>query len=294
MSLSDSTTTLRVRPAYEGANIGPWIGFKHVNYIVEEAVLNHFRERGLPAHDLYERHAVGLDVVELDTRILHALRIDEVVAAHVTPLPGAEFRCRVVIEAERSGRPAKAVTSTAAAVLRRDHERAPEAALPHEVSPFVVDRISGPVRDMPPGANRFVWTSRVPYFYCHFTDRMQMSGCLRVMEEVVDLFLADRGISIRTMLDEAGWIPVVPHSRIRLLGEAAMEEELHTAFTVEDVFKDFTYTSRMDCHVVRDGRAVPIATGVITHGYAVIEKGPSMRLVNFDDRVLSALLGEAG
>ena len=34
-----------MRPRYEGANICTWIGFKHVNYLVEEAVLAHFRSR---------------------------------------------------------------------------------------------------------------------------------------------------------------------------------------------------------------------------------------------------------
>ena len=50
-----------------------------------------------------------------------------------------------------------------------------------------------------------------------------------------------------------------------------MEEELYTVFTVEDVFKDLTYTARMDCYVLRGGRLVQTATGRITHGYA---RGP--------------------
>jgi hypothetical protein len=45
------------------------------------------------------------------------------------------------------------------------------------------------------GRNAYAWKWRIPYFYCHFTERMQMSGYLRQMEEVVDLFLADRGVS---------------------------------------------------------------------------------------------------
>ena len=111
-------------------------------------------------------------------------------------------------------------------------------------------------------------------------------------EEVVDLFLADRGISIRQLLDDRRWIPVVPHSQIRMLDEVVMEEELYTIYTVEDVFKDFTYTSRMDCYVVREGELVQTATGRITHGYAVIENRRDWRLVSFDERVSRALRGD--
>ena len=140
-------------------------------------------------------------------------------------------------------------------------------------------------------SNSFVWKWRMPYFYCHFTERVQMSGYLRLMEEVVDLFLRERGVSIKTLLDEQNWIPVVPHSRITLLDEARMEEDLYTVFTVENVFKGFTYTARMDCYALRDGVLVPTATGHITHGYAVIENRRDWSLVSFDDRLNSALEG---
>ena len=56
-------TTATLRPRYEGSNISTWIGFKHINYLVEEAVLEHFRASGLPARGLYEAHGLGLDIV---------------------------------------------------------------------------------------------------------------------------------------------------------------------------------------------------------------------------------------
>lgn len=141
------------------------------------------------------------------------------------------------------------------------------------------------------GQNAFGWKWRIPYPYCHFSERLQMSGYLRQMEEVVDLFLADRGISVRTLLDERRWIPACPHSRIQILDEALMEEDLYTVYTVENVFKDFTYTSRMDCYVVRDGKLVLTATGRVTHGYAEIENRRDWKLVAFDERVSKALRG---
>jgi acyl-CoA thioesterase FadM len=134
-----------------------------------------------------------------------------------------------------------------------------------------------------------MWRWRVPYFYCHYSTRAQHSGYLRLMEEVVDLFLSSRGISIRTMLDRHRWIPVVPRAGVSLLGEAMMEEEMYTVFTVEDVYKTFTYTARMDCYVHRDGRLVPTATGRITHGYAEIRNRRDWRLVEFDPPTVAAL-----
>ena len=143
-----------------------------------------------------------------------------------------------------------------------------------------------------PAATRSVWKWRIPYFYCHFTERIQQSGYLRIMEEVVDLFLADRGISIRRMLTDQKWIPVVPQARVEILREALMEEELYTVFTVEDVFKDLTYTARMDCYVLRGDELVQTATGRITHGYALILDRHAWEVVPFDERTLAAFRGE--
>jgi acyl-CoA thioesterase FadM len=123
---------------------------------------------------------------------------------------------------------------------------------------------------------------------------VQMSGYLRQMEEILDLFVEDRGVSIKKLLDEQNWIPVVPKSRITFLGEANMEETLYTVFTVEEVFKRYTFTARMDCYVLRDGVLVPTATGRITHGWAVIENRKDWSLVDFDDRLTDAITGKAG
>ncbi|HZB50088.1 MAG TPA: hypothetical protein VE547_13430, partial [Mycobacteriales bacterium] len=103
---------------------------------------------------------------------------------------------------------------------------------------------------------------------------------------------ADRGISIRRMLTDQKWIPVVPQARVEILREALMEEELYTVFTVEDVFKDLTYTARMDCYVLRGDELVQTATGRITHGYALILDRHAWEVVPFDERTLAALRGE--
>jgi acyl-CoA thioesterase FadM len=317
-TLLNTPSTVRVRPRCEGNNICTWIGFKHVNYLVEEAVLEHFRNSGLQTRLLFEEYGLGLDIVSLDTRILNAFHLDEAGLAEVVPTGvegGGALPFTVTITKE--GSTGKDATSKVKVALRRESYVESGNSVPAELSRFSVDRIGGaepgaevstekntvlaagrgvtgddPVlRQLLAGKNAFGWKWRIPYPYCHYNERLQMSGYLRQMEEVVDLFLADRGISIKSLLDDRKWIPVVPHSKITLLDEALMEEDLYTVYTVEDVFKDFTYTSRMDCYVVRAGRLLQTATGIITHGYAVIENRRDWSLVTFDDRVLRALRG---
>jgi acyl-CoA thioesterase FadM len=288
-------TVLRIRPRYEGANICTWIGFKHVNYLVEEAVLDHLRQIGSPPGHLHERYGLCVDLVDLDTRILHALHVDDVATAEVRRAGDDLFAVRLYRDDTH------AVTAKVRIALRLDPRGGAAEPVPPGLRPRPVTRLgdggaptplpagTDPVALLTEGRNAYAWRWRIPYFYCHFTERVQMSGYLRLMEETVDLFLADRGISIKRLLDEQDLIPVVPHSRMTILDEALMEEELCTVLTVENVFKRFTYTARMDCYAVRDGALVPTATGRITHGYALIESRRDWSLVSFDDRMTGAL-----
>ncbi|WBC07490.1 thioesterase [Micromonospora sp. WMMA1947] len=283
-------TRTRLRPRYEGANICTWIGFKHVNYLVEEAVLEHLRSGGLAPGELYERYGLGVDLVDLDTRVLHAFHIDDVVLADVTPLDpvDGELAFSVVLHVD-GDEPIRAATARVRVVLRRDSGDTPEA--PPELRPITTPAIRRTERKFAtaPGGNEFHWSWRIPYFYCHFTERLQMSGYLRLMEEAVDLFLEQRGISIRTLLDEQDWIPVVPRSRVTILDEVRMEQELDLVFTVQNVFKGLTYDARLDWYVQdQHGRRL-VAVGHITHGYALIENRRDWHLVEFDERMLNAL-----
>ncbi|MEV0677503.1 hypothetical protein AB0I60_13375 [Actinosynnema sp. NPDC050436] len=302
-----TTTSVSLRPRYEGSNICTWIGFKHVNYLVEEAVLDHLRQSGFPAGQLYERFGLCTDLVDLDTKILTAFHIDDLAQATVSRVAEDEGPLKLLVEltVERDGKTVKAVKSKVSVAFRLDPHGFDAEPVPAALAPHVVARIGGgaetiavgdgdPLDVLTAGRNAFAWAWRIPYFYCHFTERVQMSGYLRQMEEILDLFVEDRGASIKTLLDEQNWIPVVPHSRITFTDEANMEETLYTVFTVEEVFKKFTFTARMDCYVLRDGALVRTATGRITHGWAVIENRKDWSLVNFDDRLIGAITGKAG
>lgn len=314
-------TTARVKPRFEGSNICTWIGFKHVMYCVEEAVLEHFRTQGLAPRGLYEEKGLCLEIVNSNVRILHALHMDDAVDIHVIPKTkptDQEMVLGIELMVERDGKSLKALSGTVNVVFRLDDSvvtaHAGTAQRDPRIDRYTVSRIQrGERRSIPslnlarsPGVvspevlsalgadktNSFVWKWHVPYFYCHFNDRMQHSGYLRLMEEVLDLFVADRGISIRTLLENKKWIPVVPAANLQMLDEAMMEETIYTVFTVEDIFKDTTYKSRMDCYVERHGGLVHTATGHITHGYAVVESRRDWSLVQFDAEVVAALRGD--
>lgn len=307
----DRLTTVSLRPRYEGCNICTWIGFKHVNYLVEEAVLTHLREAGLAPGALYEEYGLGTEIVAIDTRIATALHIDDVVSAEVRPAAdgagtGGQLVLTVQLFVDRDGSRVRAATSQSGVVFRQDADchDAPAGAAPHAVRritgtagpelpslPERVGSVEEAVTLLKAQGNTEVWRWRVPYYHCHFTERLQMSGLLRVMEEAVHWFLEERGVSIRTLLTEQDWIPVVPHSAITMLGESLMEEELLIAFTVEDVFKDLTYTARVDTYALRDGELVPTSTGRITHGYAHIDSRRDWSLTRFDERLQQALRG---
>ncbi|MCK1795086.1 thioesterase family protein [Streptomyces sp. XM4193] len=317
-------SSVTMRPSYEGGNINTAIGFKCDNYLLEAAVLDHFRAVGLGATELYLTHGVNFDVVGVDTRLHTVLTLDDDVRIEVVPKTKDTDREMVFATAayvERDGETKKAVSSKLRVLLRRDPAIPDAQPLPAELERFVVDRFAtaeptelaatevddfagafhrGENSDTDPvlaeiigDSNAVGWKWKVPYYYCHFTERMQMSGYLRQMEEAKHLFVASRGISIKRLLDERGWIPVVTSNKIQFTDETVMEENLYTVYTVESIFKDMLYTSRMDFYVVRDGKLVKTATGSITHGYCHKETPESeWQMAVFDDEVLRALRGE--
>jgi acyl-CoA thioesterase FadM len=318
-ALLDNRTTARVRPVFEGNNISYAIGFKHINYVAEAAVLNHFREAGWPAGALYKRLGLGFEVVEIRSRLGALLDVDDEAEAVVTPATkdGAnEFTFKVAQFVQRDGERVKCADSTVRVALRIDGHTSAQEEYPAGLERFAVTRLGDgerrelaatprpygrlgegrgvvggdPVLDELIGEeNAFGWRWRIPYFYCHFNERVQMSGFLRIMEEAEDLFLAERGLAIKEVLDSRNWIPVVTQSQIRLLGETRMEEELYTVYTIENIFKSLLYTARMDCYVVRDGALVKTATGTITHGYLTEHAPNQWSMATLDESAVEAL-----
>lgn len=313
-------TTYTTYPRFEGSNISTWIGFKHVMYMMEEALLQHFRENGYAPQRLYEEYGLCFEIVDAAARILHAVHMDDRVFIEVNSLDSSdqkELRHKIEAFVEKDDKRLKVASSKTRVLLRRDSQAAAKNTIPQLLERFSHNDIHRPEKDahLPTTlttsrsaefetsdadivkrltsaeSNAFVWRWRVPYFYCHFTERLQHSGYLRLMEEVVDLFLASRGLSIRTMLDTRHWIPVVPSAQVEILREAFMEETLYTVYHVEDIFKGLTYTARMECYVLRNNELVHTATGRIVHGYAKILGPSEWELISFDEATIAALRG---
>jgi len=297
-------SVVRCRPRYEGCNIGTWIGFKHFMLLVEEAVLDWFRDGGLGPGCLYHEHGLGLEVVDSSVQLPALLDVDDEVEAEVVEdRPG---RFTVTLRVTRDGVDTPVLRGRVAVALVRETRLLPGGPVPAPVEPLVVGDLSdataaapvrlplGPGDDVAAALRRdvpgaFVWSWRAPYFACHFSDRVQHSGFVRALEEVVDRFLADRGLSIGRLLAERAWIPVVSRARVQLAAAAHMEETIHTVFAVEDVLKRSAYDARMECFVRRGDVLVRCATGRILHGYARARGDGAGSLVELDDATIAAL-----
>lgn len=293
---------VRCRPRYEGCNIGTWIGFKHFMLLVEEAVLEWFRDGGLGPGRLYQEHGLGLEVVDSSVQLPALMEVDDEVEAEVVEdRPG---RFTVTLRVVRDGAGVPVLRGRVAVALVREAQAPARRPAPLEVAPLVVDDVafaaaaapSGPAgRPLEPGApGTFDWSWRAPYFACHFSDRVQHSGFVRALEEVVDRFLVARGLPIGRLLAERAWIPVVSRARVKLLAAAHMEETIHTVFAVEDVLKRSAYDARMDCYVRRGDGFVHCAAARILHGYARSRGEGAGRLVDLDDPTIAALTWTAG
>ncbi len=300
-------------PRYEGANIRTWIGFKHFMYLVEEAVLQYFRERGVGPHDLYHRHGLGLEIIDSSVQLPTALDVDDQVYATVVggrpkPDQGAQFVVDLAVE-----RPAGTVTVLKGKVrvaLVAVKDGAGTDPVPAFLAPYVVSEVDAlpnaesatlavpagaEIADVlaPPGSGSYLWSWRAPYYYCHFSDRLQHSAYVRTLEEVVDRFLDARGLAIGALLVERAWIPVVSRARVQVLADLFMEETVHTVFTVSDILKDTMYTARMDCYVRRGDRLVRTATASIVHGYAISRGERAGTVATLDAATQAALLGRS-
>jgi acyl-CoA thioesterase FadM len=298
-------STLHTRPGFEGSNIRTWVGFKHFGYLVEAAVLQWFRDQGLGPGRLYHEFGLGLEMVECSQLLPSPLDVDDEVTAVARPTGAGRFTIRLTVRRDSEVTVCRARVAVALVREREDAVTTAPEGLHVPVVEGVRDLADPEARrdlTLMPGQDpaeflrahdpgSYVWSWRVPYFFCHYSDRVAHSGYLRALEDTVDRFLADRGISVGRMLVERGWIPVVSRSATTMLDDVHVEETMLTTFTVEEVLYDTTYDARMDCYVARDDRLVHVATARIQHGYA-ISRGPEAgRLADLDAAVQEALIG---
>ncbi|MET7599391.1 alpha/beta fold hydrolase [Streptomyces sp. NPDC005481] len=311
--LDGEPTSYVGQPRYEGANIRTWIGFKHFMYLAEEAVLQYFADRGVDARTLYHTYGLGLEIVDSSVQLPVALEVGEQVYATVvsaTPKPGQGAPFAVSLTVEREGRTVTVLKGKVRAALVTVKDGSGSEPVPAFLEPYVVPEVAAlhnsaagslPIAEgqevadvlAPEGSGAYLWDWRAPYYYCHFSDRLQHSAYIRTLEEVVDRYLHSRDLAIGRLLEERGWIPVVSRARVQLLGDIWMEETVHTVFRVDEILRDTMYTARMDCYVRRGDRLERAATATIMHGYAISRGELAGTVAVLDEQVQTALRGGA-
>jgi len=305
LTVEHNVATALLRPRYEGSNIRTWVGFKHLMFLVEEAVLESFRQHDLGPQRLFHEYGLGLEIVDCSVLLPTLVEIDDQLLADVRASEPGRFS--VVLRVQRQGKLVTTVRAKARVALVCEAGCHHRSVPPPDLAPLIVPGIAAPDGERHDVAvangdvaqsslcavnpRAFYWSWPARYFYCHFSERVQQSAYIRALEEVVDRYLVDRGLSIRRLLDERGWIPVVPRVRIRMLAPAYMEEVVHTTFTVEDLVKTVAYDSRMDCYVQRNTTLEHVATAQILQGYAVSRGSTAGSLVTLDESTLSLLTG---
>ena len=306
-AMAPETTSYRGRPRYEGANISTIIGFKNLSYLVEDAVLDHFRQRGTGPQELFERYGLGLEIVDASAWYTGILHIDDEVAGQVEGTPvksGPGTLCKVQLHTLRPEGEAQVVSARQRVVLVEEKDGNATEPIPEELRHLVVPEIAGVSAGPAPvpltgdaaatlaPANGFVWSWEIPYYFCHWYTRLQNSGYLRLLEEASDRYLAHAGLPITGMLAQRDWIPLVSRARVRMHADAYMGETLHITFTVDDIVKDSLFTATMACHVVRGDQLIQVATCTIMHAYG-IARGPSAftELLVLDEETQRTLLG---
>lgn len=302
--LSEQITVVRARPAFEGANIRTWIGFKHFMYLAEAAVLEWLHERGTSARQLYLDNGLGLEIVDSSVQLPAVLELDDEVTTQVRHLGAG--RLTITMTVCREGTDVTVFRAKTRVALVRQASAEAAAPAPAAVADLVVDSLDSATeargartqldgRDVAAvlgtGQNSLLWSWRVPYFYCHYTDRVQHSGYVRALEEVVDRYLADRGISVGTLLRDRSWIPVVSRARVEMLAAAEMEEVIHTEFTIDQVLRDVMFSATMTCWVQRGDELIAVARAQILHGYAISAGPHAGSLAELDADIQRTLLG---
>lgn len=278
-----------VRPLSEGANIESWIGFKHFSYLAEAAAQGYLRVTGLSQDQMLNQLDVSVDITELRMRLPSPLYADSVLTAQVQgerpspeELPG---KLRVRGTSDHAGRTATCFETSL--VFSAWPRRKLDDGLAH------AHRESGsgtlPVDD---DDGTHVWSFTIPYPYCRASSVIQFDGYVRLIEEAIERLLRDRGISVRRLLVERGWIPVVTGWRISITAPAFMEETLIIRTRTTGVFKSILWDTEITFSTLRGGTEVEVARSSITHGYANTRGDHSGQMATFDAEVLNALRGD--
>jgi acyl-CoA thioesterase FadM len=276
-------TEVVLKPRYEAANVRLRIGVRGITSLAEEAVVNWFRVRGFTPTVLYETYGLEFSIIDCSSLLFGVVTVDDEIVASAEPVGPRYFNVKLSVRRGETQAVALRTRVTVVMVRRPGWS----AELPEELLGMAIDEIDRirtavdshdpefEARDLDSritnDALGWYRSWRVPMANCHYSGRMQYSGFIRVLDELAELFLEDKGLPVGELLDTRGWTMVMPRVRVRVLADAYAGDLMHTTYEVHQVVGQKLFDCRFDAHVQRDDRRIPVATGILLQGFASLD-----------------------
>lgn len=302
--MKEEIYTIQLRPKIEGANVENYMGFKHLTYLMEEAIHQFFRDNLISANRLYFEFGSIFLIKFLKIEILKAVNIDDLLNITITNIDkdrNLTYKIKATSNEDPSITFFRGEIKLQITPPTKNSDLLDQniIAINNKYEPLsiyknieVVDDPIATLKSKNEYSNSYILKKRIPYFYCNYTRLLQHSGYERIIEEVVDLFLEDRNISIKKMLDTRQWIPVVSKSQIEIMNHVNLEDYLYITYTVSNILIDSIYEAELDFFICVESKLVQVAKASITHGYTSLKNSEKPELVKFDQETLNALKNE--
>ncbi|WP_412076469.1 hypothetical protein ACLF6K_13110 [Streptomyces xanthophaeus] len=278
----------------EGANIRTWIGFKHFEYVVSDAVREYLTASGVDARQLVIDGG-SFEVVASRVALTSVIELGDRLAVRIVGLTRVETdRLSATIEIDnlRSGQLAlKGRYQIVLSAPADDPERL--APVLDNLERGTLTSAAKPRGGSLSGAgtpDAFAHEWVVPYYYCERSEVLSYRGYVRTIETVVDEYLAHVGLAIPDLLAERAWIPVVAKYSIEVLAPARMGARMRTYFKVDDVIGDVVFNAGWATFTEQAGGWVCTARGEIQHGYAISRGETAGSLARLDETTIKALI----
>lgn len=273
----------RTKASREGANIRTWIGFKHFEYVVSDAIAEMLASRGFSSRTLalsgVRAHVVGSkaslgNVIECGDDLTVILDSERVVDGDHLAIDA------VIVNDTAENRALKGTYIVKVGSFVEDGLVA--SVTPADVlGSFATGELKKSARPRPGSLVNGVdvaddvfsvnWT--IPYYYCDSSRYLAYRGHVRAIESVVDDYLTHVGLFIPDILRSRAWIPVVSRYSFDVVRDVDMGTVVTTRFRVDEVLGDLVFNGSWSITAHIDGAEQIVASGVIQHGYA-FSRGP--------------------
>lgn len=294
-----SETIYLQRPRIEGCHINSWLGFKHLVFIIEESIYDFFRQNNYSQRKLIIDYGLKLKVYYSKIDIISVVNSDDLLSVHVQKEKYNNEFSFVIKAVFQDGK--VAFKGKAKAVIEQTYhtDNIPEELLSYidqrnllynfENIELFNNNCLNVIENQYQDKNHIVWRKKIKYFHCYYRYELAHTAYIKAVEEIEDVFLSERNISISKMLKTRDWIPFVSSSNIEIRENAFLDEELIMVFSISRIFKECLYEADIDFYVERDNILINVAKGRITHGYTYIENTNKWSMVNFDNETIKAL-----